>query len=111
MKHDVILIGNAGLGAGDSQLGGMILANFLKLLGERDDQPEYIILWNSGVQIVAEGSNWINHLKVLQEQGVKIIACRTCLEFFGLEDKVAVGEIGNMAQIQEILFSKDVLTV
>lgn len=111
MNYDVILIGQAGLGAGDAQLGGLILANFLRLLGEREDKPEYIILWNEGVRIAVEGSSWIEHLKRLEEQGVKIICCRTCIEFLGLEGQIAVGEIGNMPGIQEILFTKRVLTV
>ena len=111
MNYDVILIGQAGLGSGDPQLGGLILANFLRLLGEREEKPECIILWNVGVKIAVEGSNWINHLKRLEEQGVKIISCRTCVEYFGLEDQIAVGEIGTMMQIQDILLSKRVLAV
>ena len=111
MDYDVILIGQPGLGAGDPQLGALILANFLRLLGDREDKPEYIILWNEGVRIAVEGSSWINHLKVLAEQGVKIISCQTCIEFLGLEGQTAVGEIGNMMGIQDILFSKRVLTV
>lgn len=111
MNYDVILLGNAGLGSGDRQLGGMILANFLRLLSEGAALPEYIVLWNEGVSIAAEGSNWIEHLKKLQELGVKIVLCRTCVEFLGLDDKIAVGEIGNMVQIQELIFTKRVLTV
>ena len=111
MNHDVILIGQAGLGSGDPQLGGLILANFLRLLGEREEKPECIILWNEGVKIAVEGSNWLNHLKALEKQGVKIISCRTCIEFLGLEGQITIGEIGTMMQIQEILFSKRVLTV
>ena len=111
MNCDVILIGQPGLGAGDMQLGGLLLANFLRLLGERDDNPEYIILWNEGVRIAVKGSNWINHLKKLEEQGVKIVCCQTCIEFLGLEGQIAVGVIGNMPGIQEILFTSHVLTV
>ena len=111
MDYDVILIGNAGLGAGNRKLGGLILANFLRLLGEREDKPEYIILWNEGVKIAAEDSSWIHHLKRLEEQGVKIIPCLTCVEYLGLEGRIAVGEIKGMMQIQEILFEKRVLTV
>ena len=110
MNHDVILIGNAGLGAGN-QLGGLILANFLRLLGERESLPKCVILWNEGVRIAVEGSDWIVHLRRLEELGVRIISCRTCIEFLGLEGRIAVGEIGNMAQIQDILFSSKVLTV
>ena len=110
MDHDVILIGNAGLGSGN-KLGGAILANFLRLLGEREHRPEYIVLWNEGVSIAVEGSDWIEHLKRLQDLGVKVVLCRTCIEFLGVEDKIAVGEIGNMAGIQEILLTRRVLAV
>ncbi len=111
MNYDVILIGQPGLGSGDPQLGGLLLANFLRLLGERERKPQFIILWNEGVKIAADGSHWINHLKLLEEQGVEIICCQTCVEFLGLEGRIAVGVIGNMPGIQEILFAKRVLTV
>ena len=110
MNQDVILIGQAGLGSGN-QLGAMILANFLRLMGERDSLPEYIVLWNEGVSIAAEGSNWIQHLQQLQDLGVRIILCRTCVEFLGLEEQIAVGEIGNMPQVQDLLFTRRVLTI
>jgi len=110
VNHDVILIGQPGLGSGDAKLGGMILANFLRLLGERESMPKYIVLWNEGVKIAVEGSPWLNHLKNLEDRGVKILSCQTCMEFFGL-DGVAIGEITGMAQIQEILFTHQVLTV
>ena len=111
MNHDVILIGQAGLGSGDAKLGGMILANFLRLLGELESLPEYIIFWNEGVKIAVRDSSWINHLRNLEAKGVKIVSCQTCVEFFGLEGKIAVGEITGMAQIQEIIFARRVLTV
>ena len=111
MNHDVILIGQAGLGSGDIKLGGMILASFLRLLAERESLPEYIVLWNEGVKIAVQDSSWINHLKNLEAKGVKIVSCQTCVEFFGLEGKIAVGEVTGMVQIQEIIFSRRVLTV
>jgi len=111
MNHDVILIGQAGLGSGDIKLGGMILANFLRLLAERESLPEYIVLWNEVVKIAVQDSSWINHLKNLEAKGVKIVSCQTCVEFFGLEGQIAAGEVTGMAQIQEIIFSRSVLTV
>jgi hypothetical protein len=109
--HNIIVIGSTGLGAGSEELGGLILANFLRLLGEREQKPNYVILWNCGVKIALEGSLWLQHLKNLESSGVKIISCRTCLEYLGLEDKTAVGEIGTMPQIQELLLTNSVLTV
>jgi hypothetical protein len=111
MAADVVLIGSTGLGSGSSELGGLILANFLRILGEREQVPGYIILWNDGVKIALGDSLWINHLKKLDERGVRIISCRTCIEYFGLEGKTSVGEIGTMPQIQELLLANQVLTV
>jgi len=111
MQANVILIGSTSLGAGSPELGGLILANFLRILGERADVPRYIILWNDGVRIALEGSLWINHLKKLEERGVEIISCRTCIEYFGLEGQTAAGKILGMPQIQEILLTNTVLSV
>lgn len=111
MNYEVILIGQPGLGAGDVKLGGLILANFLRMLGDREEKPEYIVLWNEGVRIAVDGSAWISHLKRLEEQGVNIVCCLTCIEFLGLEGQIPESWIGNMAKIQDILFTRRVLTV
>lgn len=111
MEYDAILIGSNGLGSGDSELGGKILGNFLRLLGERDDKPGYILLWNSGVKIAAEGSECLPHLFELEAHGVTILLCQTCVEFFGLAGQIAAGKVTGMPQIQDILFTRKVLTV
>ncbi|MDI6828282.1 MAG: hypothetical protein QME62_07355 [Armatimonadota bacterium] len=111
MKNEVILIRQAGLGHGDPQLGNLLLANFLQLLCERHGLPKYLILLNEGVTLTQEGSNVIEYLTKLSECGVKILACQTSVEYFALEDKISVGEIANMQQIQDILFSHEVLTI
>lgn len=111
MHANVILIGSTGLGAGDSNLGSLLLANFLRLLAERADLPQYIVLWNEGVKIALDESICINHLKRLEERSVDIVSCRTCIEFFGLEGGITAGRIGTMPEIQEILLGGQVLTV
>ncbi len=40
-------------------------------------------------------------LEELAAAGVPLIACRTCLDYYGLLDQVVVGEIGNMLRIVE----------
>jgi hypothetical protein len=92
-------------------LGTLIMANFLRLLGEREEKPKYLIFWNLGVQLVLEGSVCLEHLKKLEELGVKLIACRTCIEFLGVEELMRVGEIQGMPQIQDLLLTHSVLTV
>jgi selenium metabolism protein YedF len=88
----VILIQSEGLGRGDDELGGMLMANFLRLLGESREKPEKLVFWNSGVRLVCEGSVVLGHIKKLEEQGVEILACGTCLDYFQLKDRMKIGQ-------------------
>ena len=65
--------------------------------------PERIFFLNSGVKLAVEGSPVLDDLRALSERGVTILACGTCLEFYGLKEKLAVGEITNMYAIAEAL--------
>jgi len=111
MVSEVILIGSDTLGGSDEKLGKLLMSNFLRLLGERPELPRYIILWNCGVKLAAANSETVGFLKALQDRGVQIISCRTCLEYFGLQERVAAGEIDGMVRIQDVLTSHRVLTV
>ncbi|MCX6010558.1 MAG: sulfurtransferase-like selenium metabolism protein YedF, partial [Chloroflexi bacterium] len=104
MTHKVFLIQSEGLGRGDEQLGSMLMANFLRLLGESEDKPSGMIFWNTGVRLACEGSPVLTRLKLLEEQGVELLACTTCLEHFELTDKLVVGKPTNMMKsIQSML--------
>ncbi len=111
MTGKAMVIGSDSLGSPDRTLGQILMGNFLRLLGERDDLPSYIILWNGGVLLAVEGSDKVDHLKRLVERGVKVVSCRTCVEYFDLEGKIGVGEIDGMARIIDILAAHQVLTV
>ncbi|MCJ7789802.1 MAG: sulfurtransferase-like selenium metabolism protein YedF [Candidatus Atribacteria bacterium] len=107
MQSKVILIQSEGLGRGDDQLGVMLMANFLRLLGESKEKPETLIFWNTGVRLVCEDSNVLGHLKRLEDQGVEILACTTCLEYFDLVDQLKVGKPTTMVKsIQSLLSSE-----
>lgn len=92
MPSKTFLIQSEGLGRGDDRLGMMLMANFLRLLGESPDKPSSLVFWNAGVKLACEGSPVLNYLKKLEELGVEILTCTTCLEYFELVDKVAVGK-------------------
>ncbi len=79
------------------------MANFLRLLAESRDKPARMIFMNSGVRLVCEGSIFLTHLKKLEEQGVELLACTTCLEYFGLEEKLKAGLPTTMARTIESL--------
>ncbi len=98
------LIQSDGLGRGDDQLGKMLMANFLRLLAESQDKPVALVFWNTGVKLVCQGSPVLPYLKKLEEQGVEILACTTCLEYFDLTDKLHVGRPTTMVKsIQSML--------
>jgi len=107
MSLKTFLIQSEGLGRGDDQLGVMLMGNFLRVLGESNDKPATLLFWNAGVKLACEGSYVLVHLKNLEEQGVEILACATCLEFYELVDKLKVGKPTNMFKsIQSIMNSE-----
>ena len=109
MPSKVILIQSEGLGRGDDALGGMLMANFLRVLGGSPDKPKTIVFWNSGVCLLCEGSEVIEHLKKLEGQGVEILGCTTCLEYFDLVDKLQVGKLTTMVKSVQSMLDSDMV--
>jgi selenium metabolism protein YedF len=111
MAGKVFLIQSEGLGTGDDKLGFLLMANFLRLLGESEHKPAALIFWNAGVRLVCEGSPVLNHVRRLDERGVAILACTTCIEYFGLEGRIAVGKPTTMARSIESMFGSDIVSL
>ena len=111
MSSKVILIQSDVLGRGDDDLGMMLMSNFLRLLAEGKDKPKTLQFWNSGVKLACEGSWALAHLKKLEEQGVEILACGTCLDFFELTDKIRVGKPTNMVKTIDSLLNADIVCI
>ena len=111
MGKKIFLIQAEGLGRGEDKLGGLLMANFLRLLGENKEKPESLVFWNTGVRLVCTGSKVLDHIKRLEAQGVTILACTTCLEYFDLTDKVEVGKPTTMVKSIEAMFSCSVVTL
>jgi len=109
MSGRTILIQSEFLGRGSDELGEMLMSKFLDLLNDSKVKPASLLFLNSGVKLVAEGSWALVHLKKLEEQGVEILACGTCLDFFGLADKIRVGKPTNMADTIDSLLNSDIV--
>jgi selenium metabolism protein YedF len=109
MPSKVILVQSDVLGRGDDELGMLLMANFLRLLGEGRDKPAALVFWNTGVRLVCEGSWALAHLKKLEEQGVEILACTTCLEYFELTDKLKVGKPTTMLKSIHSMLSSEMV--
>ncbi|MCX6009415.1 MAG: sulfurtransferase-like selenium metabolism protein YedF [Chloroflexi bacterium] len=111
MRTKIFLIQSEGLGRGDEQLGSMLMANFLRLLGESEDKPGSLIFWNAGVRLLCQGSKVLELLKRLEKQGVELLACTTCLEYFELTDELAVGKPTNMVKTIQAMLDSDVVSL
>ncbi len=100
----VLVVPSELMGRGEhEELGRVLIRGFFHTLGEVEPLPDAIIFFNSGVKLVVEGSPVVEDLKGLAERGVEILACGTCLGYYELKDKVAVGEVSNMYTIAETL--------
>lgn len=95
----VMLISSDGLGRGDDELGRLLMQRFLHELGGVDRKPDEMLFLNNGVKLVVDESPVLEQLRRLEAQGVELRACSTCLDRFGLTDRVAVGNRTNMGDI------------
>lgn len=106
-KNLVILISNDKLGEGSNELGAALMKSYLYALSESDMLPSDILFLNGGVKLTVEGSDSLVSIKALSDKGVTILSCGTCLDFFNLKEKLAIGEITNMYTIVEKLNSAE----
>lgn len=100
-KKFTIVISANKMGCGDDELGKLLMKSYLYALSESNDIPTDLIFLNGGVKLTTEGSDSIDSLRKLRDRGVNIINCGTCLDFYGLKEKLLVGEISNMYAIVE----------
>lgn len=105
----VYVIASDSMGRGSEELGWALLQTYIQTIKDVSPFPEKIILYNSGVKLVATASGALDALKHLQEQGVEILACGTCLDFFKLKSAIKVGQISNMYDIMHAMTSADKL--
>ncbi len=101
----VVAIGSDRMGEGSEELGHILMKSFIFALNQLDDLPDKILFYNGGAKITIEGSESLEDLKTLEEQGVEIMTCGTCLDYYGIKDKLAIGSVTNMYSIVETLQS------
>jgi selenium metabolism protein YedF len=107
----VVLLTANGIGQGDQDLARLLMRGFVYTLTETEHPARRVILMNSGVKLAVEGSESLGHLKKLEERGVEVLACGTCLEFYGLTKALAVGGITNMYEIAGHLLEGPSVTI
>ena len=106
-SNTVVVLSSNQMGNGSEELGQILMKGFIFALTELDEFPSTVLLYNSGVKLSTEGSNSIEDLKTLQAQGVEILSCGTCLNYYELTEKLQVGEVTNMYFILEKMAQAD----
>lgn len=99
----VIVVTSDKLGVGEPELGKLLMKTYTYTLTETKPYPKAVIFINSGVKLVVEGSESLENIKKLQDIGIEIISCGTCLDFYNIKDKLKAGIVGNMYTIVEYM--------
>ena len=100
-NNTILNVTNNGMGNGPEELQLLLVGKYLQLLGQNNDLPAVICFYTNGVKLVTDGSPIIEFLADLERKGVRLIVCSTCLDFFGITDKVRIGIVGGMPDILE----------
>jgi intracellular sulfur oxidation DsrE/DsrF family protein len=101
MKDTIILVTANGMGNGPEALQQQLIAKYFELLGMQESLPAVICFYTDGVKLVAEDSPVLEKLHALENRGVRLIVCSTCLNYYGLTEKVKAGIVGGMGDILE----------
>jgi selenium metabolism protein YedF len=99
----VFVIASDTMGRGNDELGAVLMKAFIHTTTELEAGPDVMIFYNTGVKLTSEGSDVLDDLKQLEEKGVKMLVCGTCVNYFDLTGKVAAGVVSNMYDIAGIL--------
>jgi len=107
-----VFINKDRIGHGSDELGQNLMKAFVATLKDLSVQPRTICFMNSGVKLTIQGTETVAHLKELEEKGIEILVCGTCLNYFNIKDQLGVGKISNMYDILEtMLKSSKVITI
>ncbi|MCR4709217.1 MAG: sulfurtransferase-like selenium metabolism protein YedF [Clostridiales bacterium] len=101
--NTVVVVNSATMGIGNDELGKVLMKGFIYAVSQLEELPSTILFYNGGVNISTEGSASLEDLKSMEAQGVTIKTCGTCLDYYNLKEKLAVGTITNMYDIVETM--------
>ncbi len=106
-SNTILIFTRYGMGDAPAELQQLLAGKFLALLNDAALRPSKILFYTDGVKLACEGSPVLEPLRAMQARGVELILCSTCLDYFGLRNKVAVGIVGGMPDIIEVMQKAD----
>jgi selenium metabolism protein YedF len=98
-----LVVSSDTMGRGEPQLGNILVRGFFHTLGEIHPLPQTIIFLNSGVKLACVSSPVLDDLCTLEAEGIEMLVCGTCLDYFELTQRRAVGQVSNMYDIAETM--------
>ena len=102
-NNTVVVVSSDRMGTGNDDLGKVLIKGFIFAVTQLDTLPKTMLFYNGGATLTCEGSDSLEDLKSLEAQGVQIMTCGTCLDYYGLKEKLAVGTVTNMYSIVETI--------
>lgn len=96
LKDSVVAFTKEKLGQGNDELGHVLIKGYIYTLTELEEKPKKLLFLNGGVLLTTGDAETITDLKKLEDMGVEILSCGTCLDYYGLQDELKVGQIANM---------------
>ena len=101
--NTVVVVSSDRMGSGNDELGKVLIKGFIFAVTQLDTLPKTMLFYNGGATLTTEDSDSLEDLKSLEAQGVEIMTCGPCLDYYGLKDKLAVGTVTNMYSIVETM--------
>ena len=99
----IVVVSSDRMGEGNDELGKVLMKSFIFAVTQLDQLPKTMLFYNGGATLTTEGSDSLKDLKSLEAQGVEILTCGTCLDYYGLKEKLVVGGVTNMYSIVEAM--------
>lgn len=101
----IIVFSSDKMGEGDSELGHLLIANFIKAIKDLEVLPKKMVFYNNGVKLGTVDSPVFEHLREIEKMGVGLLLCATCAKYYSLEEKIKVGLLSNMYEIAQVMAS------
>lgn len=107
MSDIVYFISSDKMGNQDPELGKRLMAGFFRKLYEAEQKPSKVLLVESGVKLLLPEFDAFGVLRELEDEGVQFLACVTCLEYYGITEKIGLGQVSNMPTIIQAMHEAD----
>ena len=110
--HTAVVMTGETLGRGDDTLGRILMTKFVRQVSLLEPRPHVVIFYNTAVRLLSQDSPHLEAFRLMEEAGVELLACGTCVEHFGLTERIGAGRVTDMREIAATMLASDrVMTV